>query len=144
MAGLSIYEKRILKQYAIYWPPDADSFDAFGRPQSATPSLIQVRWEDTNEEFIDSMGTRRVSSAKVLVGKDVAVGGRMQLISPVIDPLPDLPDLPDADAMGGHMQLTAPDTDPLPDSPDAAAMEILKVSKVPSRNGRRVMRTVFL
>ena len=118
MAGLSIYEKRILKQYAIYWPPDADSFDAFGRPQSAASSLIRVRWEDTNEEFIDSMGTRRVSSAKVLVGEDVAVGG--------------------------HMQLTAPDTDPLPDSPDAAAMEILKVSKVPSRNGRRVMRTVFL
>ncbi len=74
---MNSYEKRIMKQKAVYWPPG--DFDEYGRPKTGTAVELSVRWEMKNQEFIDPQNTRQVSTAVILVPVDVAVGGLLYL-----------------------------------------------------------------
>lgn len=68
---------RMLKQTGVYWPFDA--VDDFGQPTYGAAVEISVRWEDSNQEFIDSEGETQISSALVYVSQDVVVKGRLYL-----------------------------------------------------------------
>jgi hypothetical protein len=85
----------MLKQKAVYWPPQSsessgDDFDDFGQPLvSLDPIEIDCRWEDVSQEFIAANGTNQVSRALVYVGQDVTVGGILMLgeLVDIIDPV---------------------------------------------------------
>ena len=76
--------KRMRKQKAVYWAPESaesagDDFDNYGQPQVTDPVVIDCRWEEVSEEFIDAQGTRQISRAKVYVDRDIIVGGILML-----------------------------------------------------------------
>jgi len=66
---------RVLKQKAVYWAKASANFDAYGRPQWATATQIKCRWEECLEEIIDANNIRRMSTARVFVDRELAVGG---------------------------------------------------------------------
>ena len=125
------------KQNAIYWPPAAA--DDFGR--EAVGALVElklteagnfcVRWEDKNEEFIESTiaagttGTISRSNAVVYVsllpdGSEVKVGGFLWL--------------GDKDDLTSE---TVPGNNP-------GAWEVRRVDKLPNLKATEYLRTVYL
>lgn len=74
MAGIIT---KMLKQTAIYWAPSGT--DKHGGPTWGAPVELLCRWEDRSEEFLDSKGERRQSSAVVYVSADVEVRGMLKL-----------------------------------------------------------------
>ncbi len=112
------YLSRILRQRCAYWKPADDEFDKFGRPVAVLPREVRCRWEDTNEQFIDSTGTTRTSSAKVLVAEDLEVGGFLKLGS--------------VHSVG-------------PGSPqEEGALEIRSFQRMPDARAKRLLRTVMV
>lgn len=82
----------MLKQTCVYWAlgsseSDGDDFNDQGFPNLADPVEIACRWEETNEEFILTNGTKTLSRSKVYVECDVDVGGVLMLgeLADVID-----------------------------------------------------------
>ena len=67
----------MLKQTAVYWP--FESVDGFGIKVVGSPIEIKVRWEDRNEEFLDSQSETQMSNAVVCVDRDVTLGGILML-----------------------------------------------------------------
>ena len=115
----------MLKQTAVYWPlTSIDSagtdFDNYGQPTVTTPMEISVRWEDKAEEFLDSLGTRRLSNAVVYVSQDVDVGGILMLgeLTNIVDSV-DIKENP-------------------------GAWEIRRFDKVPNIRATEFLRTAFL
>ncbi len=111
--------RRPLKQSCIYWPPAGRAWNEFGRPLSASPEEILCRWEDTAEEYVDAQGTTRVSSARVLVGQDLAIGGFLVLGS-----------LDDLDSGDGPE--------------DVGALEIRSFQKMPDMRAKNFLRVAVL
>jgi hypothetical protein len=116
---------RMLKQKAVYWGLQSSesggvAFDSYGVPLLTSPVEINVRWEDTQEEFIDSKGTKRISSAKIFVGQDVSVGGILML---------------------GELTDVVDETHPK-ENPHAG--EIRSFGKVPNLRVTEYVRTVYL
>ncbi len=69
---------RMRKQDAVYWSLTAAGikYDTFGNPVNAVqPIQIKCRWDGSQEEFLDSEGTKRMSQAVVFVDRDVDIGG---------------------------------------------------------------------
>jgi hypothetical protein len=65
--------RRARKQYAVYWEKIGD--DKNGTPIYAAPVEIRCRWDDMQEEYLDSKGRMNVSSAIVMVDRVVTLGG---------------------------------------------------------------------
>ena len=71
---------RFLNQVAVYWPKGTgSSLDSYGNPVYGIPVEIRCRWEDVQEDFIDSMDIRQVSRSKVYVEEDLDIGGVLML-----------------------------------------------------------------
>ena len=64
--------KRMRKQNAVYWP--FVSINQFGEKSVGDPVQIKVRWEDKNEEFLDTQGQIQMSKAIVYVDRDIVNG----------------------------------------------------------------------
>ena len=111
---------KMLKQTAVYWPLGSAGYDNYGQPIPATPIEIRCRWEDVNEEYISSSGTREVSRAKVFVDRDVDVGGVLML-----GMLTDVDDVNNPKANEG-------------------AWEIKRFDKIPTLKADQFLRRVFL
>jgi hypothetical protein len=109
-----------LGQTAVYWGNPVN--DGQGGYTFDTGVDIDVRWEDTQEMFIDDKGRESVSRAVVFVSRDVVVGGYLYLGA--------LADLASAE-----------DGDPLAVS---AAYEIRKFDKIPSVDATRFTRRAWL
>jgi len=122
---------KMRRQDAIYWPPGVA--DDYGRRSFGTlVELVltggvnyRVRWEDRVDEFIDSAGTLRQSSAVVYVpvlpdGSEVEVGGFLWL--------------------GVKDDLTS-ETDP---RANANAFEVRRVDQLPNLKNTEKLRTAYL
>jgi hypothetical protein len=71
------YRKKGLNQSATYWGtpvPDGKGWFTF-----ADPVLIDCRWEDKSELFLNAMQEEKMSVAFVYVGQDMDLNGWMAL-----------------------------------------------------------------
>lgn len=64
---------RTMKGTAVYW--GFAGLDAFGKPTYEDPVVIACRWDDVQEEFIGPNGDREVSTARLIVDRDLEVKG---------------------------------------------------------------------
>lgn len=72
--------RKFLNQTAVYWGKGSGSgIDSYGNPVFDDPVEINCRWEDVQEEFIDSMDIRQTSRSKVYVEEDLEIGGVLML-----------------------------------------------------------------
>lgn len=108
---------KMRKQDAVYWP--LTGFDAYGKPTYGEAQEIKVRWEDTQEEFVDAQGTKQVSRAKVYVGEDMAPGSMLIL---------------------GVLSSTLDEDDPRA----SGALEVKSFAKLPNMKATEFLRTVFV
>ena len=69
---------RYLNQKATYWQPTGE-FDAYGNSKFYKPVLLDCRWEDAQELFVNAFGDDEVSQAKVYVDRDVVTKGYLIL-----------------------------------------------------------------
>jgi hypothetical protein len=74
MALLDRVEKA---QKAVYWPPKGRGSD--GRPKFGPPVEIGCYWQDVTELFLDNTGAEQISKSKVIVDRDLEVGGMLRL-----------------------------------------------------------------
>lgn len=68
-----IFLEEFLNQTAVYWAKTG--VDTYGHPTFSNPVEIKCRWEDTINEVVDASGTTVLSKTKVLVDRDVTIGG---------------------------------------------------------------------
>jgi hypothetical protein len=73
-----IIAPEILKQIAVYWGPTGAA-DEHGQPLFDGPLEIKCRWIDTNEVYVTAGGENAMSAAKVLVDRDLVIGGLLRL-----------------------------------------------------------------
>lgn len=120
--------KRFLKQVAVYWPPNPA--DSEGRITYQDPVEIPCRWTDTQEEFIDMEGNRKISRSKVLANTDMAPQGVLWLsTAKVSDP-----------AGTAIAQLTSQD-DPFA---NPLAYAVQKYGKIPTRTAKQFLRIAWM
>lgn len=64
-------------QKAVLWP--ATGFDDYGKVSISTVTGVEidVRWEDVQEETLDSNGNTVTTDARVVVDQDITVGSVM-------------------------------------------------------------------
>ncbi len=113
-----VISPRLLKQTAVYWPPDEVGSD--GRMTYLQPYTIKCRWEDEVTQFLAGNGTERLSRAVVMVDRDLELQGFLFL--------------------GKFADVTDLD---VPED-NAGAYEIQRFDKTPNRAGKRFLRTVYL
>lgn len=65
------------KQRATYW--GSPSPNGLGSYSFAAPKILQVRWEQKQEQYINSLGETKISSAVVYLLQAVDVGGYLYL-----------------------------------------------------------------
>ena len=66
---------KALKQTACYWATSGT--DRFGKPRFLAPVEIACRWESKTDEVLNPFGEKVSSSATVMLGADVVVGGML-------------------------------------------------------------------
>lgn len=111
------------RQIAVYWSltPNDVKYDRYGQPiPIITPVEIKCRWEDVQEEFIDSEGTKRLSRSVVYVDRIVDIAGSLFL-----GLLTDL-------------------TDPEVPSDNPGAFEIIQFTQLPNLRNTETLLTAFL
>lgn len=64
--------RKMRRQYACYWPPAAED-DGYGNPTYGQVKEIKVRWEDSTEQVLSSVGQLQAVKSKVYCGKDDGV-----------------------------------------------------------------------
>ena len=69
---------KTMKATAVYWPPE-NTYDSYGKPVPRDPFEILVRWDDVVEEFVDEEGVPQMSKAKLIVDRDLEIGGVLML-----------------------------------------------------------------
>jgi len=69
---------KFLKQDAVYWEPKTRT-NIYGEKTFEPPVEVPVRWSDEKEEFIDENGERQISKAKVMVDREMMLGGFLML-----------------------------------------------------------------
>ena len=72
-----VFLEEFLNQAAVYWAKIG--VDNYGNPTFSDPIEISCRWEDIINEVVDASGTTIISKTKVLVDRDVLVGGVLYL-----------------------------------------------------------------
>jgi len=69
---------RFLKQKAVYWPPTLKT--EFGQNDNVQyPVEIKCRWDDVAKQYIKPDNEEAVSRSRVMVDREVAVGGILYL-----------------------------------------------------------------
>ena len=92
------YITKNLDEDAVYWALSLP--DGAGGFTYAAAVAVNVRWEDTQELFIDAQGRTKISRAVIYIDTDVAVGGMLYHGS--IDDLPSDTTDPFADEINGN------------------------------------------
>jgi hypothetical protein len=110
--------ERVLRQVAVYW--GVKRFDNSGRPMYEQPVEIKCRWEDIHEQFVDDQGHDHVTTAIVMVDRDLVVQGVLWL---------------------GSLEQVTSETSPFENK---GAFEIKKFDKIPNRAGTKWFREVSL
>lgn len=64
-------------QIATYWASPVS--DGLGGNTYSPPVILKVRWEERQEEFIDSRGETQVSNAVVWTSEEVSIRGCLAL-----------------------------------------------------------------
>lgn len=72
---ISGFNKRLLKQYAVYWPPVGT--DDFGSITYGPAVEVRCRWEEVNELYINKNGAQAVSKSKVYVDRLLELDGML-------------------------------------------------------------------
>lgn len=67
-----------LRQHAVYWG-EPTGRDGFGDDVFPDPVELHVRWDDTQDDFIDDKGDEVVSKAVILTAVEVNVRGLFYL-----------------------------------------------------------------
>ena len=106
-----------LNQKITYWA-ETGTKDVYGNSTWVSPVLLNGRWEDVNDLFVDVDGNEVLSNAKVWLDTDVAVGGYLM----------------NREFVGGE-------TDP---SIVVDARRIRKYSKIPNLRATAFERTTFV
>jgi hypothetical protein len=70
--------ERNLNQSCTYWGPTGVS-DVYGKPTFSTPVLMDCRWEDITELFIDKNGQEVRSRSRLFLKSDVDLNGYLAL-----------------------------------------------------------------
>ena len=70
--------ERNLNQVCTYWVPSG-STDLYGKGAFNTPVLLNCRWEDIAEIFIDKTGEERHSKSRIFLAQDIALEGYLAL-----------------------------------------------------------------
>lgn len=112
------FVKKNLKQTAVYWPKESD--DEYGAPTWADPMEIKCRWENTDDEFINTQGTTEKAKAKIYADRDLTLGG--VLLLGTLDQVTDYASPKDNDG----------------------AWEIKSVGRLPNLKGTKFLRTVYI
>lgn len=124
---MSWWYSRYLNQKATYWEPTGGK-DAYGMSKFYKPRLLDCRWEDSQELFINAFGQEELSQSKIHVDTDLVVGG--YLIQG---------DYRDMDDSTTTTETTSDEYRPHPD-----AMEIRNFQSIPNIKGTRFVRTAWL
>lgn len=66
--------KKMLKQYAVYWPPE-DRIDRYGNAIVSNPIQLRCRWEDTDTLITEQNGKEVQAMTEVYVSEDVKQDG---------------------------------------------------------------------
>lgn len=64
-------------QIATYW--DTPVSNGFGGYTFENPKVINVRWEERQDEFLDAKGDKRISRAIVFISEELTLGGYLML-----------------------------------------------------------------
>ena len=75
----SDFYSRFLNQTATYWSFSTRTTGGFAKRVFDAPVAISVRWEDTNELFMNARGEEQVSMSIVMIDQDVQEGGYLFL-----------------------------------------------------------------
>jgi hypothetical protein len=118
----------IRRQWAVYWSRGA--LDENALPTYSEPVELLVRWEDVVEIFLDRDGNEQRSRAKVFVGRDLQELGVLWNSN-----------LSDDEPEGSAIAALTNETDPFLNN---KAFEIRKLSKIPSIEGDKFVRMVYL
>jgi hypothetical protein len=120
-----ILKPRILQENAVYWAPAGS--DDMGRPAYAAPVVIDCRWEDTNDEFVDKEGRVQVSKAMVYVDRGLELHGVLKYLGrKASNP-----------GLAGLTDQTQPFNNP-------NAWEVRGVNNLPNRRAKKFLRWVYL
>ncbi len=106
-----------LNQIITYWARSGTK-DAYGNPDWSAPVLLNGRWEDVNDLFVDADGNEVLSNAKVWLDTDIAVGGYLM-----------------------NREFESGETDP---SVTMGAKRIRKFSKIPNLRATAFERSCFV
>lgn len=109
---------RMRKQYAVYWAPGGIGPD--GATTFEEPVELRVRWEDSQEQFVNREGDVKVSKSKVYTENNLEISGYLW--------------------KGNLEDLTDP-SDPLGNED---AYEIQSVSEIPDMKAKRFLRIAWL
>jgi len=113
-----IFVETLLKQTAVYW--EKLSVDRYGNPTYNEPVEIKCRWSDVVNELVDSKGTVVYSRARIMVDRDVTLGGVLLL-----------------DSLDSGMT-----ADNVKDYDDASEIRVFQ--KVPDITSKKYVRTAYL
>jgi hypothetical protein len=130
--------RRVLKQKALYWgTPQSDGYGGF---TFALPIVVEVRWEDRVENYIDASGETKVSQAIVYLLQDVVVGGYFCLLTS--EEATSFWELSEQ----GTQPLTASDAAQYVDPQDSAviAYRVMRFGKIPDIKANKFLRKVWL
>ena len=110
--------RTMLTHKCVYWSTPVP--DGFGGYTFTNAIELNCRWEDVNERFVSDDNTENISQAKVYVDEDVEVGGYVMLASV------------------GDITVT--------DNPESLseAYKIKRFDKLPTLNGKKYLRTIFI
>lgn len=70
--------KRFMRQKCVLWPISGNR-DNYGQHTYGTPEEIDCRWDEVTEEFIDEMGDKQLSRARLIVDRDLSLGDKLKL-----------------------------------------------------------------
>ncbi len=65
---------RHLHQVLTYWAP-AGTYDTYGKPLYLSPVQYNCRWEDKQQNFVNKIGTEKVSKSRIFLSEQLDIDG---------------------------------------------------------------------
>lgn len=128
--------KKVMKQRAVYWPP-IDGPNQFNEKSYQRAVVVKCRWEEKSEEILSAVGERVISNAKIMVDRDMVVGGFLLLLLGGMKPPKTVTD--------EQLLASIPNQlDPKAQANDGHAFEILRFEKTPTLKVTDFLRIAFL
>lgn len=128
--------KKALKQRAVYWPP-IEGTNQFNEKEFQRAVVIKCRWEDKSEEIVTGAGDRVISNAKVMVDRDLVVGGFLMLLLGGMRP-------PKGTSDTDLLNTIPNQLNPHAEANNDQAFEIYKFEKTPTLKATDSLRIAFL